>query len=122
MLLLYKTPHMLHHTAQHRLSLRCNTGEYPWVWVPVIFSKAITCTQRVFGHGYLPPAGDTTGYLCARVPAGELGYHYQDPWYLWYPLVRVRSRTPVATILATLALFSMPLYQYIMIYLINYDT
>src|SRR6201996_593814 len=97
--------------------LRCNTGEYPRVQVPIIFLKAITRTQRVFRHRYPPPAGDTTGYLCARVPTGESGYHYQDPWYPWYPLVRVRSRTPVATILATLALFSMPLYQYIMILL-----
>src|ERR1700761_8906317 len=32
--------------------LRCNTGEYPRVRVPVIFSKAITRTQRVFRHGY----------------------------------------------------------------------
>ena len=32
--------------------LRCNTGEYPRVRLPVIFSKAITRTQRVFRHGY----------------------------------------------------------------------
>src|ERR1700761_4075964 len=69
-------------------------GEYPRVWVPVIFSKAITRTQRVFRHGYPPPAGDTTGYPRAQVPAGGSGYHYQYPWYLWDPLVQVRSRTP----------------------------
>src|ERR1700761_9170539 len=65
------------------------TGEYPRVQIPVIFSKAITRTRRVFRHGYPPPTGDTTGYPHAQVPTGESGYHYQDLWYLWYPLVRV---------------------------------
>ena len=75
--------------AMDAFHLRCNTGEYPRVWVPVGFSKAITRTQRVFRHGYPSPAGDTTGYPHAWVPAGESGYHYQYPWYPWYPLVQV---------------------------------
>src|SRR6201996_3098868 len=86
----------------HHPHLRCNTGEYPQVRVPVIFSKAITRTQQVFRHRYPPPTGDTMGYLHAWVPVGESGYHYHNPWYLWYLLVLVQSRMPVTTRLATL--------------------
>src|SRR6201996_2712355 len=100
-------------------------GEYPRVRVPVIFSKAITPTQRVFRHGYLPPAGDTTGYPCARVPTGESGYHYQYPWYPWYPQVQVWSRMPVVVVVATLSRcrplyhILMILYMYLYMYLLN---
>src|ERR1700742_3956265 len=103
-----------------QLRLRCNTGEYPRVRVPVIFSKAITRTQRVFRHGYPSPAGDTTGYPRARVPAGESGYHYQYPWYPWSPLVQVWSRLLIMTRLATLSHAYAPMlydYDYIYIYL-----
>src|ERR1700761_4274526 len=97
----------MHNSLQAReptmLLVRCNTGEYPRVRVPVIFSKAITRTQRVFRHGYPSPAGDTTGYPRARVPAGESGYHYQYPWYPWYPLVQVWSCPLIITRLATLS-------------------
>src|ERR1700761_7502028 len=85
-----------------RSVIRCNTGEYPRVWVPLDFSKAITLTQRVFRHGYHHPRGDTAGYPCSRVPSGGKWEPYQYPWYSWYPLFQVWSCLPIMTRLATL--------------------
>jgi len=44
--------------------------------------------------------------MYAWVPTGEYRYHYQDPWYLWYPwylLVQVQLRMPTTTVEATLS-------------------
>src|ERR1700761_5363192 len=79
-------------------------------------SRPITRTQWVFRHGYLSPAGDTTGTRSAWVPTGEYGYHYHNLWYPWYLLVQVQSHLPTASVECPYAI-GLGLYIYIYIYL-----
>ena len=44
----------------------------------------------------------STGFQ-ARVPTGEYGYHYHNPWYPWYLLVQVWSHLLAASVVATLS-------------------
>ena len=53
--------------------LRCKTGEYLQVLVPVSLSKAITCTQQVFRHGYPLPQVIPQVTCYAQVPMSEDG-------------------------------------------------
>src|SRR6201996_2484304 len=61
--------------ARSEVGIRNNTGDTRGYWYPCKIRDPITHTQQVFRHGYLSPAGDTTGYHictgthgCVRVP------------------------------------------------------